>query len=213
MLNNNLKYPLVLILTHRRGVGIAIILDEKKLLNFLNNAEENFLNSCLHDIKYSSNFEYFIQNEVTFTRVIGKTAENLYELYQFSMGIANLSTLNIKTFAVGIGPGSFTGLRLGCAFINGLKIGNPYLNLIPITTLLTADLLNECNEYFSAENCKLQLHEFDTNDESTGYITFYDLYFCLKKLFDENKLAVESLIPEYGKQPGPVLKILEGNKI
>ena len=78
---------------------------------------------------------------------------------------------------------------------------------------MTADLLNECNEYFLQKIVKLQLHEFDTNDESTGYITFYYLYFCLKNFSMKNKLAVESLIPEYGKQPGPVLKILEGNKI
>ncbi len=213
MLNNNLKFPLALILTHRRGVGIAIADNEKKLQNFLNNTPENFLNSCLHNVKSSSHFEYFIQNEVTFARVLGKTAENLYNLYQFAIGVANLNTSHIKTFAVGIGPGSFTGLRLGCAFINGLKIGNPYLALVPITTLLTADLLNECKEFFSEEICKLQLHEFDMEDESTGFITFFDLYFCLKKLCQENKLAVESLIPEYGKQPGPVLKILEGNKL
>lgn len=213
MLYHNLKFPLALILTHRRGVGIAIITNEKKLYEVLNEPPNYFFNAITQKIQKNSNFEFLGQNDMIFTRVLGKTAENLYNLYQFSLQLAGFSTTELSTCAVGIGPGSFTGLRLGCAFSNGIKLGNPEVNLIPVTTYLTTDLLEKCEQIFSTDSCKEQLGEFAVDDESTGFITFYDLYFCLIKLIQENKLAVDSLIPEYGRQPGPVIKMLQGNNI
>lgn len=208
-----IKFPLVLIQTHRRGVGIAVLKDEKKIGELLYEPTDLFLNASYHSNQKTSLYEYFTYHDILFARVLAKTAENLYDLFKFTLDNSGLHTKDINTFAVGIGPGSFTGLRLGCAFINGIKIGNPFVSLIPVTTYLTPDLLSKCQTKFSEDACKLQLADFDAEDESTGFVTFFDLYFGLENIFNEKNLPVESLTPEYGRQPGPVLKMLEGTKL
>ena len=213
MQHQKIKFPLVLLLTHRRGVGIAVVKDEKKFDELLNTPTDLFLTATHHSIQKTSLYEYFNYQNILFTRVLAKTAENLYDLFKFALDISCLHPKDVNTFVVGVGPGSFTGLRLGCAFINGIKIGNPFINLIPVTTYLSPELILKCQAKFSEEACKLQLADFDLDDESTGFVTFFDLYFGLENIFLEKNLPVDSLTPKYGRQPGPVLKMLEGTKL
>ncbi|WP_397600607.1 hypothetical protein [Silvanigrella sp.] len=211
MFIEQLQFPFALILTHRRGVGIIICKNNLELKSLILNDSgfTNIINSKINLI--DSNIEYFLTEQTLFSRVIGKTAENLFAVYQKSLKIVSLTSQDIKTIIVGVGPGSFTGLRLGCAFVNGLKTGSKELNLLPVSTYLTNELLDICKFKNCEFECKQQLGEFDLDDESTGFITFFDLYFSLKKAWEEKRYYVESLSPEYGKEPGPVLKLREGN--
>lgn len=211
MLNNN-QYPFVLLLTHRRGIGILVC----KNSTFLNSPELNYSN-LFTQIKNQNSyffkneiFEFIDFNNVTCARAIGKTAENLFALYQESLEKAELKPHEIKTLIIGVGPGSFTGLRLGCSFVNGIKIATPELNLLPVTSTLTNELLEICKIYQCEEECKKQLEEYQIDDESTGYITFFDLIICLLTAKDENRKFVEFLVPEYGRDPSPVIKLREG---
>lgn len=170
------SYPVVILLTHRRGVGLAILKAPNDPSPIL-------------------------------TRSTEKTAESLYDVFTSGLKLAGLCLQDIKTLAVGVGPGSFTGLRLGCAFANGLKLGHN-CRLIPIQTELSANLLASYpfeNEEDKQEFLK-QLGDVDETDESSGLITFYDLHDALEKLKSTHN-DVPSLEPQYGREPGPVLKL------
>ena len=112
MFTDQLQFPFALILTHRRGVGIIICKNNSELKSLIQNKSgfTNILNSKINLI--DSNIEYFLKEKTLFSRVIGKTAENLFTVYQRSLEIVSLTSQDIKTIIVGVGPGSFTGLRL-----------------------------------------------------------------------------------------------------
>jgi tRNA A37 threonylcarbamoyladenosine modification protein TsaB len=200
-------FPLVIILTHRKGAALA-------LLNTLD--DENFL----------------------VERTEGKTAENLLRSYENLLKKSSYKSIEIQSLAVGVGPGSFTGLRLGCAFANGIKIGQN-CHLIPIKTEFASHYLQD--NYFKIyspelkplkennstsythrsenlenqnhmsieahrENFIEQLGDYDPSDESSGLVTTYDILNAIEKLKNQFT-TVAVLEPNYGREPGPVLKL------
>lgn len=209
---SNFQYPLALVLTHRRGVGITICKDKSIFnTNYVNNSNLfNLIKDKKHFFTNEGIFEFLNFKTLLFSRALGKTAENLFAIYKHSLQKSSLHSYDMKTLVVGVGPGSFTGLRLGCAFVNGMKIASPEMRLFPVSTYLTPELLNICRENSCEEDCKKQLGDYQLDDESTGYITFYDLITCLLKVEEEKRQFVDSLAPEYGREPGPVLKLREG---
>ena len=62
-------------------------------------------------------------------------AEILPKLYQELQIKTNFSLSNIDALAVSIGPGSFTGLRIGLSFTKGLAFSKN-LPIIPISTMM-----------------------------------------------------------------------------
>ena len=62
-------------------------------------------------------------------------AEVLPQLYQELQIKTNFSLSNIDALAVSIGPGSFTGLRIGLSFTKGLAFSKN-LPIIPISTMM-----------------------------------------------------------------------------
>ena len=62
-------------------------------------------------------------------------AEVLPKLYQDLKIKTNFSLSNIDALAVSIGPGSFTGLRIGLSFTKGLAFSKN-LPIIPISTMM-----------------------------------------------------------------------------
>lgn len=213
---SNYEYPLALILTHRRGVGIMIcknksILEDSK--NFNNSYFFNLIKNQKPSLRNDGIFEFLNFKSLTFSRAVGKTAENLFAIYQMSLQESLLHSHDVKTIILGVGPGSFTGLRLGCAFVNGIKMASTEVSLLPVSTYLTSDLLNICKENSCEEECIKQLKDYNLEDESTGYITFFDLISCLLKVKEEKRRFVDSLSPEYGREPSPILKLREGINI
>ena len=62
-------------------------------------------------------------------------AEVLPKLYKKLQSKTNFSLSNIDALAVSIGPGSFTGLRIGLSFTKGLAFSKN-LPIIPISTMM-----------------------------------------------------------------------------
>ena len=62
-------------------------------------------------------------------------AEVLPQLYQELQIRTNFSLSNIDALAVSIGPGSFTGLRIGLSFTKGLAFSKN-LPIVPISTMI-----------------------------------------------------------------------------
>ena len=62
-------------------------------------------------------------------------AEVLPQLYQELKIKTNFSLSNIDALAVSIGPGSFTGLRIGLSFTKGLAFSKN-LPIVPISTMM-----------------------------------------------------------------------------
>ncbi len=64
-----------------------------------------------------------------------KYSENLLNEIDEMLEKLKLSIRNIESFAIVIGPGSFTGLRIGVSLLKGLLASNPDMKVLPLSTL------------------------------------------------------------------------------
>lgn len=212
------SFPLALLLTHRRGAAVAIF----KSIGIFKQINQQNLGHYFSLLTQHDAFDFTLPNssgdtcqaipikdQAIFLRVLGKTAENLCDLYRYGLKHMGLQNDQIKAIAVGIGPGSFTGLRLGCAFANGLSLGTD-VPLLPLPTLLISDMIawiaSSAQEYESAFLAQLGDHSLE--DDSTGYLTFFDLIQAIFHMSQGNEIHfVDTLVPKYARDPGPVLKL------
>ena len=172
-----IEYPLVVILTHRKGCALAL-LRHKDDTHFLTHRSPE------------------------------KTAENLLEAYLGILSMASYCASQIKTLAVGTGPGSFTGLRLGCAFANGIALGQGCA-LLSIQTEFAPFFLKDYpfENQDDLEEFKRQLGPHDPKDDSSGAVTFFDVQEAIQKIKNNQFQKVTILEPQYGREPGPVIKL------
>ncbi|HEX2859313.1 MAG TPA: tRNA (adenosine(37)-N6)-threonylcarbamoyltransferase complex dimerization subunit type 1 TsaB [Alphaproteobacteria bacterium] len=63
-----------------------------------------------------------------------KASDKLLPLLQELLTEANIKATGINQVVATIGPGSFTGIRLGLAVAEGLKLANPKLTIIGVPT-------------------------------------------------------------------------------
>lgn len=162
--NVQFEFPVCVILTHRHGACLGIFVHESAMSK-----------ACSADLtvllQTQENFEFFMEkNSFICARVLGKTAENLAHLFQFA--IRQLNSSHIKNFVVGTGPGSFTGLRLGCAFVNGMHLSSD----VGLYSVQTTPLSNV-----------------------SEFVTFSDLFSALQKIAEGDIVKCTSLLPDYNK--------------
>ncbi|MBX9703291.1 MAG: hypothetical protein K2X39_03975 [Silvanigrellaceae bacterium] len=202
-----IKSSLLTLLTHRRGACLALV----KIKNDELTAEHLQTNFRELVVQFPRE-ETIVKNDICLLRTQAKTAESLYALYAKALSLLGLQDQQVDYLIVGTGPGSFTGLRIGCAFANGLSLGRPR-HLISMPTCLVPDLKEYClKEGFSLEHLYSQLGEYEEKDESTGSVTFYDLLASFQLLYAQALKETDFFNPHYGKEPGPVIKLREQTK-
>lgn len=99
--------------------------------------------------------QYYINSGLTHSTTLMPMAESL-------LNTANLSLKNADCFAVSVGPGSFTGLRIGISAIKGISLAEnkPCVavssleaiayNFIYTDTIVCAVIDARCNRFFTA---------------------------------------------------------------
>lgn len=75
------------------------------------------------------------EGSVHFTTEAPRSSDILPTELQRLMQQANVTVKDIRTILVAIGPGSFTGIRLGLATAEAFKLLNPSLQIIGLSTL------------------------------------------------------------------------------
>ncbi|MCX7725639.1 MAG: tRNA (adenosine(37)-N6)-threonylcarbamoyltransferase complex dimerization subunit type 1 TsaB [Chitinispirillaceae bacterium] len=80
---------------------------------------------------YKDNFPLF-----SLTRFSGNShAEHISATFASLVDLCGIKREEIERFAVTVGPGSFTGLRIGIAFVKGFCFGNNKAIVIPVSSL------------------------------------------------------------------------------
>lgn len=137
----------------------------------------------------------------------GLTAENLADLYRLGLSELNAVDATVGVLSVVVGPGSFTGLRLGCAFANGLSLGRPR-SLWALEALSprevenrTRAVLPDVSQFFLGESSS------DAEDPFAVVVSFADLLAHLVRWHDGGGRTVPVVEPLYGRDPTPVIKL------
>lgn len=123
--------------------------------------------------------EQFVKNGFTHS-------ETLLPLVDTTLRQAGLSIEDIDEFAVTNGPGSFTGLRIGCAMIKGLAADKPCR---PVPTLLAL-------AYNCIEQNGIVIPMMDARCHQTYTATFEIKNKTVVRLCEDRAIAVEQLEKE-----------------
>lgn len=216
----------IIILTHRRAAVVALmpafsndvregessrwsavakVLSLPPPLADANKACEGFSNLLQTEPEPQNGFQLFsdcIHYAVAFGETT--TAEVLSKMYNAVLSSCARGDGDIKNLSVGVGPGSFTGLRLGCAFANGLQIGRKR-QLFALSNLLLKDLAVASQAMpFPSPFWDKPLPVVG-DDEFAVPVTLMDFLYAL--LGWSCAQTVDVLHPAYGRLPGPVLKL------
>ena len=219
----------LILLTHRRGALICISKN-----NFSELTEEFLFEKydifAVHKKIIYEHYEYFFDDSKSTicARVLAKTAENLSHIFDFCCKNLLIESSQIENVFIGIGPGSFTGLRLGCAFINGMKLAQKF-EIYPVKTFLVSEVLQKFESlrdnispqtkqvfppHKKSEELKSlflkEISDFNSTDDSSGFIAFADLFLSLQQIKSKTLNPIEYALPAYGKEPTPVLIMNKG---
>lgn len=124
-----------------------------------------------------------INNKKAFTQLDAncKHSENILKSLNSLLEEQNLSIKDNDKFAVVVGPGSFTGIRIGIALVKGFVSGLDKISVLPLTTF---DLM--AYSYVKYENPE--------NDFICVINALSGLYYICKYSKDGDKLGIEQLI-------------------
>lgn len=201
-----------LICTHKRGVGLALFpsrdaVDSVSMAVSVLAEESSQLCETLNFGNPPSSAQLYENGRFFYAVCEGLTAENLSHLYKKLLHHAGLSDERVGQLCVVVGPGSFTGLRLGCAFANGLAFGRkrPLVALdqnmdIQVLNRLKAPLENVASTFWGQPSS-------DADDPFATFVSFGDLYVALRAWECGAGQLVDVLEPHYGREPTPVLKL------
>ncbi len=226
----------VLLLTHRRGGAVLAV--NRALLNFseisISASETEFFRTMLRALGYQfcnpewlvpmcsfvynlkSQFEAGSESVVSFqaqglSLALSRatTAEYLAHMYAGALREIHLGDCDVENVVLGIGPGSFTGVRIGCAFVNGLSRGRQRLLWgVPCISLQNIKAMSQ--ELHIYEQWKSAFSVMESGkDESFEQVGLLDVIAGLAGMASGNAVHAQELEPHYGKEPGPVIKLRE----
>ena len=103
-----------------------------------------------------------------------KQSENVLEIVDTCLRETNFQISDLDAIACVVGPGSFTGIRIGLALVKGFLFGAKEVKFIPITSFeLMLEEIREKGEkaevclVLNALSSKLFVQSFDKNNKST----------------------------------------------
>ena len=108
-----------------------------------------------------------------------------------ALGIAKVELRSVDLFAVTIGPGSFTGLRIGLATVKGLSS----VERRPVATMTSLELLASAIPYSKKAVCPLI-------DAYKGEV--------YAALYDTTTGSPHELVPPFAAEPGEAAEALRG---
>jgi hypothetical protein len=206
-----------LLCTHKRGVGLAVMPAPQRDEEFEGCAASlfQFAQEQPQQVQLSSTLStsrIFVSGSFCFATCDGLTAENLAQLYRHVLEILDLEDSAVSTIAVAVGPGSFTGLRLGCAFANGLHFGRKR-HLWAVVGIPADQIESGSEELPTQPESFWGIPSRDLDDPFATQVSFGDLYAHLRLWQRGSARLVDVLEPHYGREPTPVLKLKqqEGN--
>ena len=132
---------------------------------------------------------YTIDNGLTQSELLLPMAENI--LKSLKLAFSDISLL-----AVSVGPGSFTGVRIGTALVKGLAFGRD----IPCVALSTLDGL--CENIAGLQGVLVPCMDARRNQVYTA--TYLSDGSGIKKVTEDRAISIEQLaneLKEYGNQP------------
>ena len=191
-------------------------------------------NRCADNVSFRSERMLVLQNESILV-AFGKeqTAEVLSHLYSHSLAIFGARQNDVQELFMGVGPGSFTGLRLGCAFANGLLLASQMLprdcgvqaticggvqeNNKPLTKGFALPCWYPTGALLGAAifSGSFARHAVELVSEDAYFSSPVDCWNVLTSIVafeaGEGK-EVSEFLPAYGREPGPVLKLQAAEK-
>lgn len=208
-----------LVCTHKRGVGLAIV-PALKAVEDIQKCAESILSCASAEpqlvqlSKTQAHSKIFVFGSSCFATCEGLTAENLAQLYAHLLRLLGADDSQVETLAVNVGPGSFTGLRLGCAFANGLHFGRRRQLWAVSGTAATESAVPQSQHVYESSGFWGNPSP-DADDPFATQMSFGDLYVLLRLWQGGSAQLVDVLEPHYGREPTPVLKLKrqEGNSL
>lgn len=147
-----------------------------------------------------------------------KQSENI--LYQIDniLNCHNIDIKDIEAIGIVIGPGSFTGIRIGVALVKGLCANNKNIKIYPISTLdFMAEHIIDSNKFICAINALSNLvfvKNFNDCDGCEKLIALDELNEQdIKKYgLDEEDVCEEKIVLETKKLIELTIKKIQQNK-
>lgn len=216
MTSQNQASLAVMFCTHKRGAGLAVFEAGPDGINHSAGRACATLSSFSAALPQSSvlpltgatqTFYKMADGNCLFAVCSGLTAENLAGLYRSALAEMNCPDSSVEIIGVVGGPGSFTGLRLGCAFANGLAMGRSRecwsVGGLPpdeFSERLKALGLTVSPEFAGGQSC-------EADDPFAVPVAFADLLLHLNNWARGGAVCTEVFEPVYGRDPTPVIKL------
>lgn len=151
----------------------------------------------------------FLRGEAVVVGLGGsQTAEILARLYAEVLSRMNACDAHVGELQVVVGPGSFTGLRLGCAFANGLVLGHSSRVLSPLIAARPHFVASAPERWPVLARVPQGVSlPVDDDDPFSAPVSFADVVAQLEETKPPRGEPLFEFVPAYGREPGPVLKL------
>ena len=156
------------------------MIEEKPILAIETSSEQCGVSVLWNDEKYVE----------TTSRIKFSHSKKIFTIVENTLSAAEISLNDISTIAVSIGPGSFTGLRIGLAAAKGMALGAS-LPIIPVPTFeaIALEALNHTKKdekFFIANKVNKEEIYF------AGFINMGNIYKFVQELGIVSRIELEN---------------------
>ncbi|WP_408070107.1 tRNA (adenosine(37)-N6)-threonylcarbamoyltransferase complex dimerization subunit type 1 TsaB [Butyrivibrio sp. JL13D10] len=150
--------------------------------------------------------EFSIQHKITHSELLLPMMEEIKKKISLDLN-------TIDAVAVSAGPGSFTGLRIGCATAKGLCLAMDK----PMVAVPTLDAM--AYQFYGSENIICPMMDARRSQVYTGIYTFvpekenenqFETYYSMKTIMSQSAMSVEDIAEELNKIGKTVVLLGDG---